>query len=149
VIDAMEAVIDWHERGLVPIGPQLARDPRCNLVLGDFFAMAAPTGPGFDPLVPQRKFHAVLLDIDHTPRKLLRAENAALYGPAGLAHLASLLLPGGVFALWSDDPPDPDFERALQGVFETVHAHVVTFPNPLTESESSNTVYVAVRKRQV
>ncbi len=110
--------------------------------------MVAPDGPGFDPSTPGRRFHAVLLDIDHTPRKVLRAGNAALYGPAGLAHLANSLLPGGVFALWSDDPPDPEFRAALESVFETAHAHVVTFPNPLTESESSNTVYFAVRERK-
>lgn len=145
VVDAMEAVIDWHERGLVPAGPQLTGDDRCRLVHGDFFALAAPGGAGFDPSNPQRKFHAVLLDIDHTPKKLLRPGNAALYTPEGLAHLAGLLLPGGVFAMWSDDPPEADFQQDLAGVFETVQAHDVTFPNLFTDSESFNTVYVAKR----
>ena len=145
VVDAMDAVIDWHQCEIVPNGAQLNRDDRCRLVHGDFFAFAAPGGPGFDPEQPERKFHAILLDIDHSPEKLLRAENAALYTPEGLAHLASHLRPGGVFALWSDDEPEPEFQRRLEGVFETVDAQLVTFPNPLTESDSFSSVYVAVR----
>jgi hypothetical protein len=44
-------------------GPQLTADPRCRLVLGDFFAISS-SGKGFDPENPERLFHAVLLDID-------------------------------------------------------------------------------------
>ena len=70
VVDALDAVIDWHQRSLVPLGPTLIGDPRCRLIHGDFFAMAAST-TGFDPAQPGRRFHAVLLDIDHSPRNLL------------------------------------------------------------------------------
>jgi spermidine synthase len=85
----------------------------------------------------------VLLDIDHSPRNLLHPRNAAFYEADGLRRLASHLHPGGVFALWSDDPPEDEFLEKLGGVFATVRAHVVTFANPLTESESASTVYVA------
>jgi hypothetical protein len=57
--------------------------------------------------------------------------------------LADNLHPGGVFALWSDDPPDEAFEAALSSVFAESESHVVTFPNFQTGSESSNTVYVS------
>ena len=53
------------------------------------------------------------------------------------------LHPGGVFALWSDDPPDREFMVALADVFDTCVSHVVTFPNPYTDGESACTVYVA------
>ena len=105
VVEALEPVIEWHERGLVPLGPELTRDARCRFVNGDFFALAA-SGHGFDPAQPRREFHAVLLDIDHSPRNLLHSRHGALYEPAGLRELAAHLRPGGVFALWSDDPPD-------------------------------------------
>src|SRR5436190_220214 len=42
VVDALDAVIDWHRRGLVPLGPLLTADPRCRFVHGDFFKLAAP-----------------------------------------------------------------------------------------------------------
>ena len=143
VVDALEAVIQWHERGLVPLGPELTSDPRCRFVHSDFFALATAPGQGFDPESPGRKFHAVLLDIDHSPRNLLHARHGAFYGSAGLRALAMQLQPGGVFALWSDDPPDEPFLATLSGVFSAAEAHVVSFFNPLLDHDSASTVYVA------
>ena len=144
IVDALEPVIEWHRRGLVPLGGKLTSDPRCRMVQADFFERAQST-EGFDPDQPGRKFHAVLLDIDHSPRNLLHPRNAAFYQADGLRALAAHLHPGGVFALWSDDPPDDEFLGALGRAFATARAHVVTFPNPLTEADSASTVYVAGR----
>ena len=52
-------------------------------------------------------------------------------------------MPGDVFALWSDDPPDDDFLAVLGGEFDTADANVVTFPNFYTGGDASSTVYVA------
>ncbi len=142
VVDALDAVIDWHQRGLVPLGEKLTADPRCRFVHGDFFALSASAG-GFDPTQPSRRFHAVLLDIDHSPSNLLHPRHHAFYEPAGLRALAAHLHHGGVFALWSDDPPDDTFLQSLSAVFATAEAHVVTFPNPLLDRESASTVYLA------
>ena len=144
VVDALAEVIEWHERGLLPLGKHLTVDPRCRLVNGDFFAMAHSTD-GFDKSTRGRRFDAVLVDIDHSPRNLLHPRHAALYAPEGLANLADHLNPGGVFALWSNDPPDDDFQQVLASVFPVSHAHVVTFDNWQGERDASNTVYVAVR----
>ena len=97
---------------------QLTDDPRCRLVNGDFFAMSY-SAEGFDQDAPGRCFDAVLVDIDHSPRNLLHPRHAALYEPEGLARLAGHLHPGGVFALWSNDPPDDAFERVLADAFAT------------------------------
>lgn len=137
VIEAVEAVIDWHRRDLLPDSVGLAADPRCELVHGDFFAMVTSGG------TPRASYDVVLLDIDHSPRNLLHPGHGALYTAAGLARLAALLAPAGVFGLWSDDPPDPDFEAVLDEVFEQRRTHVVPFANPLTGGESASTVYVA------
>jgi spermidine synthase len=209
VVDALAEVIDWHHRGLVPLGAGLASDPRCRLVRGDFFAMAAGSaaaggpvpadgaaagGPvsadavkagdpvsadaaaagdpasvddakagdpvsagdaargvdaaphGLDPETPGRRFHAILLDVDHSPRHVLHPGHAALYRHAGLTALAELLYPGGVFALWSNDPPDEEFGSVLAEVFTETAAHVVDFDNPLQGGTAANTVYVARRR---
>ena len=146
VVDVMRPVIEWHEKGMVPLGETLTGDPRCRLIEGDFFALAGRPEIGFDPGQPGRKFHAVLLDIDHSPQNLLDEKNATFYSADGLRRLAAQLLPGGVFALWSDDPPDENFLKHLAEVFESPQAHVVKFPNPLLERDSASTVYVA-RKR--
>ena len=143
VVDALEPVIEWHQRGLVPLGARLSADPRCRFVHGDFFALASAPDPGFDPAQAGRRFHAVLLDIDHSPKNLLHPRHAAFYEPAGLRALAAQLHPGGVFALWSDDAPDAAFIETLRDVFVTAKARIVTFPNPLLDTESASTVYVA------
>lgn len=143
VVDTLEPVIGWHRNGLVPLGPVLTADARCRFVHGDFFELAGEPERGFDPLRPGRRFHAVLLDIDHSPRNLLHERNAAFYSLKGLRLLAAQLLPGGVFALWSDDAPDERFLGHLAGVFEAPKAHVVKFPNPLLGRDSASTVYVA------
>ena len=142
VVEALGEVIGWHQRALLPDTAELASDPRVRLQRGDFFAMADSDG-GFDPEAPGRRFHAVLLDIDHTPRHVLHPSHAAFYTPAGLGKLVGHLHPGGVFALWSDDPPDPAFEAVLAEVFDWSEASIVRFPNPLTGGYSTNTVYVA------
>jgi spermidine synthase len=142
VVDALEEVIDWHRQNLLPDVAGLASDPRCRLVHADFFALAA-SATGFDALDPDRRFDAVLLDIDHTPRHVLHPSHASFYTPDGLRRLQANLRPGGVFALWSDDPPDEGFLEVLTEVFGTAEAQVVDFPNFHTGGRSANTVYVA------
>jgi spermidine synthase len=142
VIDALAEVIDWHRRHLVPLGAELTGDPRCELVHGDFFAMLAAGLETIDDGL--RQFDAILVDIDHTPRHLLDPSHSGFYEPAGLQRLSEQLRPGGVFGLWSDDPPDDDFLARLIDEFANVHAHVVTFPNFYTGGHASSTIYVAV-----
>ena len=142
VVDALAEVIEWHQQGLLPLGKQLTGDPRCRLVHGDFFAMTQ-SAEGYDPQTPRRRFDALLVDIDHSPTKLLHPRHAALYEQAGLSRLAEHLHPGGVFALWSNDPPDEAFERVLKAAFATTAAHVVTFDDLAGEHIATNTVYVA------
>ncbi len=145
VVDALAPVIEWHERGLVPLGPALTTDPRCRFVHGDFFAMATAQESGFDPENPDRRFHAILLDIDHSPENLLHPRHAAFYSPGSLRQLSRQIHPAGVFAMWSDDPPSDTFLATLAEVFPAPQSHIVSFDNPLRGDTSSSTVYVARR----
>lgn len=142
VVDALAEVIDWHRRELVPLGQRLTADRRLEFVHGDFFELLSGEA-GFDLHNPGRRFHAVLLDIDHSPTNVLHPRHAELYRPDGLRELATQLHPGGVFALWSNDDPDDEFIGALEAVFVDAQAHVVKFHNPYQRRNSSNTVYVA------
>ncbi len=141
VIEAFDEVIGWHRRGLVPMAPRLCADARCEFFRGDFFALAASAS--IDPRSPGRRFHGIFVDIDHSPRHHLDPGNASFYGPGGLERLARHLLARGVFALWSNDPPDEDLEKVLAQVFASHETHVVRFHNPLQDREAASTVYVA------
>jgi hypothetical protein len=66
-----------------------------------------------------------------------------LYTPEGLRHLKSHLHRGGIFALWSNDPPDADFLKMLDQAFATSQARVVGFHNPLQNRDAASTVYIA------
>jgi spermidine synthase len=136
VVDALAPVIEWHEAGLVPLGESLGQEPRCHLRLGDFFGW-------FDaPRAASERYDVVLLDIDHSPRALLHPDHARFYSVDGLRRLRDGIAKGGVFAMWSDERPDPDFIGALEAVFANVRAEVVAFDNPLTGGASTCTIYV-------
>lgn len=142
VVEGLAAVIGWHEAGLVPLGPALAGDRRCRFVHGDFFALNEDPG-GFDPEAPGRRFDAVLVDIDHSPANLLHPDNGRFYTPEGLRQLRTHLTPGGVFALWSNDPPEAGFLKALRSVFTGVETRSVSFPALAAARTDANTVYLA------
>ncbi len=142
VVEMLEAVIDWHREGLLPLGPGLLADPRCRFVHGDFFALAAP-GEGFDSAQPGRRFDAILVDIDHSPEALLDTRSRGFYRPEGLRALATHLKPGGIFGLWSNEAPDDAFTARLAGVFTDAWAAPVTFHNPLQDRPFTQTIYLA------
>jgi spermidine synthase len=143
VIEALEPVIGWHRRGLLPLGATLCGDPRCELALGDFFALAA--SPAIAPGRPGMRFDGIFVDIDHSPRHFLSPAHASFYEPGGLRALAAHLHPGGVFALWSDDPPDEGLLGNLGAVFRDCEARVVEFPNPLLRTTAACTIYLATK----
>lgn len=141
VVEALPAVIDWHERRLLPVSEILVSDARTRLLHEDFFSLMRQ-----DPLPGRDDFDgyaAILVDIDHSPRHLLGPGHADFYTYDGLRAAAAHLTAEGILALWSDDPPDEEFTAVLGEVFPVATAHVVPFANPLTGGESANTVYVA------
>jgi spermidine synthase len=147
VVEMLEPVIEWHQENLIPLDPPLAADPRCRLVKGDFFAMAA-SAEGFDPDAAGRRFDAILIDIDHAPDRLLDERSGGFYTKPGLERLSSHLRPGGIVGLWSDDRPDDRFTERLASVFGTVRAEPVTFSNPLQDGrEFTQTIYLAEKPR--
>jgi spermidine synthase len=142
VIDALDVVIEWHQRHLIPLGERLTADDRCTLVHADFFELVSHEPPMLGE-AESAQFDAILVDIDHSPRHLLDPGHGPLYTPAGLGQLARHLRSGGVFALWSNDPPDADFVLGLRTVFATVDAHIVSFWNFLIDDHTASTIYVA------
>ncbi len=166
VIEYLERVIAWHENELVPLGRSLTQDARCRLVHGDFFATVgspakqnegAPLAARPPVSIPRfksdaalaecasKQFHAILLDIDHSPQCLLHAGHAAFYTAEGLKRLTGHIHPGGVFALWSADPLEKSLMDGLSGAFESVQVREAKFYNPLLGRHDVNYIVVARR----
>lgn len=142
-IDVMPAVINWHQRGLLPVGDVLETNPRSSLILGDFFAIAGNQAPGF---ISKEKVHGVFLDIDHSPSHWLNQGNQSFYSKQSLTNMAKKIMSNGVFGLWSNDLPDPTFVDLLNTVFASTETHVVEFENPYTGQTSTNSVYISTVK---
>ena len=143
IVDFLAPLIEWHEAGILPLGRRLADDPRCRFVEGDFFALARGDD-GFDPQAPGRRFDGIFVDIDHSPDFHLNPSHADFYSPEGLIRLQRNLKRGGVFALWSNDPPDAGFLARMQSVFSAASAEEVVFHNPLMDEDCVQTVYLGM-----
>ena len=143
VVEYLAPLIGWHEAGILPVGRRLADDPRCRFIEADFFALARG-GDGFDPQAPGRRFDGIFLDIDHSPDFHLNPSHADFYSEEGLARLAKSLTGEGIFALWSNDPPDQAFVARLATQFPSARAEEVVFHNPLLEEDCVQTVYLGI-----
>ena len=141
VVEAVERVITWHQHDLFPDTRGLAADPRTHLVRADFFELVRAGRH-------EHTYDAVLIDIDHAPDRLLRADHSDLYTPDGLGAVAALVAPDGVLALWSDEPPTTSVVDLMLTGFDAARSHVVDFDNPLTGGTSACTIYLARGPRQ-
>lgn len=122
VVEFLPAVVDWMERGLVPLSAVLNADERLQVVEGDVYArLAAP---------PERTYDLVLIDVDHSPDENLGGPNAEFYTAAGLRKAGRHLADGGILGVWSY-ADSPAFVAALDEVFVDVHVEPVTAYNDL------------------
>ncbi len=81
VVEYLAPVLLWHKAHLVPLGNLLCSDPRCRMVHDDFFARTRNADQGFDPDFPGKKQDIILLDIDHTPNRLLHRTTPGFIPP--------------------------------------------------------------------
>ena len=103
VVEALDEVIGWHERDLLPDTVGLAADPRLRLVSGDFFALVADKDPTpASPAGGSRRSSSTsttLPDtffIPATRRSTARtgcAGFAGTYGPAGCSPCGRTIRP--------------------------------------------------------
>jgi spermidine synthase len=142
IIEYLEPVISWHQKGILPIGKLLFNDARCNIILSDFFKSAFDE-IGFDPNTIYRKFDGIFLDIDHAPDFHLNHSHAKFYGIEGMENIKYNLKDDGLFSLWSNNPPDNNFIEFLKDVFDNARAEKVTFYNSILEEDCTQTIYIA------
>ncbi|MFY9345750.1 MAG: spermidine synthase [Planctomycetota bacterium] len=135
VVERLPEVIGWHRRGLVPLGPALCADPRCRLIEGDCLQrLQAGDGTSYD---------AILIDIDDSPIHLLDETHAAFYSVSGLRAARRSLRPGGIFALWTSLPAEPEVTARLRQAFGEASVEEVRFDNALLDEPEVNAIYFA------
>lgn len=108
VAELNEIVVDWCRGPLSRLIGGAADDPRVGVVIKDVAAIileAAMKGG-------ERRFDAIILDLYEGPYEGDMGRGDYLYGQAALELSSSALKPGGVLAVWSEDP-DRSFEKRL------------------------------------
>lgn len=104
VAELVPEIIDWARGPMAHLTAGCLDDPRVDLVIRDVVRVIRGG---------ERRFDAILLDVDNGPDGLTRADNDELYSMHGLVAAKAALRPGGVLAIWSA-APDERFARRLK-----------------------------------
>ena len=134
VAELLPEMVEWNREHLLEVNGQLLDDPRVELHVGDVAELIDRTG--------QRRFDAILLDVDNSPDALVQYDNARLYQRKGLQQARAALAPRGRVVYWSAHQ-DKAFVRQLEKVF----AHVESVPAKAYPKAKrfSHTLFVADR----
>ena len=134
VVEFLPQVIDWLQRGLVPLSTELCDEPRLTLTQGDVYRRLS--GP------PTNRFDVILIDIDHSPDERLGEESVGFYAKHGLIAARKHLADDGILAVWSY-AESSEFADALGEVFEHVHIEPVTYNNHLIDQQRTDWLFFA------
>lgn len=96
-------VVEWCRGPVAPAIGQALEDPRVRVEVCDVM----------DLIARSRGLDAIVVDLYEGPKALPQGRPDPLYGSRALASVAEALSPGGVFAVWSEDPYAP-FESRLR-----------------------------------
>ena len=128
VVEALGEVIEWHERGLIPVGAALTSDSRCRFVHGDFFAMVAASGLDPDGSGPTLSRHRrrhrsfAASSAASEPRRVLRAR-----GDASSCRSAS---PGRCLCPVVERPAGPGLPGGARGCLRSGGGRDRQLPQP-------------------
>jgi spermidine synthase len=114
VAELTEAVFDWCRGPLAPLTAGAVLDPRVRVVIGDVAGVIAEA--------PRGHYDAIVLDLYEGPHAATQRADDPFYGRAALARSHAALAPGGVLAVWSEEP-DEAFLRRFQAQGFEVASH--------------------------
>lgn len=108
VAELNPVVVRWCCGPIAALTGGAVDDPRVTVEIADVASLIRKSAmKGGDS-----RFDAVILDLYEGPFEAAKERGDYLYGDTALAMSGSALMPGGVFAVWSEDP-DKAFERRL------------------------------------
>ncbi|MEJ7596548.1 MAG: hypothetical protein WKG01_01455 [Kofleriaceae bacterium] len=115
VAELTPEVLAWCRGPLGVLTTDAVADPRVRVAIGDVAAMITGTGRG--------ELDAIILDLYEGPHAATQRANDPFYGKAALARSHAALAPGGILAVWSEEPDAGFARRFVAAGFEvSVHA---------------------------
>lgn len=134
VVEKMDFVIDWMNRGLLPLSESFAADERLTIERGDVYEeLLAP---------PSRQYDLILVDVDHSPHHPLSEASLPFYTEAGQRQVAAHLRPGGYLAVWSVDDSE-NFMQVLESVYPRTKREQVEWVNEDKPTLNHNVLFFA------
>ncbi len=112
VAELLPVVVEWNREFLSEVNGRLVDDSRVRIHTRDVADMIKHVNK-------DRRYHAILLDVDNSPDPLVQRGNAGLYDDAGVARAKAALQPGGRVVYWSANQ-DKSFTRALAKIYSNV-----------------------------
>ena len=108
VAELNPVVVKWCRGPMSDLTGGAVNDPRVTVEIVDVASMIRNSAKkGKD-----NRFDAIILDLYEGPFEAAKERGDYLYGDTALEMSGSALMPGGVFAVWSEDP-DKAFEKRL------------------------------------
>ena len=118
VVEFVPQIVEWFERDLMPLAPELRADPRFEVIRDDVYGRLSRP--------PTELYDLILVDVDHAPNDPLARESTTFYTADGLRRVCHHLQPGGVLAVWSYTE-NRSFEATLREVFLAVETERTLF----------------------
>ncbi|HEY1586589.1 MAG TPA: spermidine synthase [Polyangia bacterium] len=114
VVELNADVAAWCRGPLSQLTAGAVDDPRVTIAVADVSDHLTKVARG--------SYDAILFDLYEGPHAATQSPDDALYGPGALVRAREALRPGGVFAVWSEEP-DARFERRLADAGFRVEKH--------------------------
>jgi spermidine synthase len=108
VAELHEPIVRWCRGPLTAVNGGAATDPRVRVTPGDVMDRVREAASA-----PSRRYDAIVIDLMEGPSRSRARVNGHLYGSRALASVCAALTPGGVYAVWGEEP-DPSFVELLQ-----------------------------------
>ncbi len=107
VVEIEGCLVSWARAGVTGTLAAVATDPRVRLTVADIADVLRAED--------DRRWDAIVLDVDNGPDFLIHEANARVYSAELLAAAADRLRPGGVLAVWCQGPA-PALALTLAGL---------------------------------